>query len=449
MTDLPAEKEEVIDLLLIDDEEPPGGADGTEFIYRVARWMFEPPKLAVPLLSAYSKAAGHSVRTICFPFLPWRKKEFLELLSARPRVVAITTVGIFSIRYLSLITRLVRKLSPSSLIVLGGHGAQDSLEVRALGDVYISGHGEQALAELVTALKAGVPPEKFPGAVTADGRTVIEGSCRYERFPRVLLPDWSAASTMALRYPIEASRGCRFNCAYCGFPGKAGQSYRDAAEVVGEMMAVYQERGIRRFEFMDSSLTADPDFMFKLCAGIRKTGIRFNWKCFARPDAFDRAPGLAAEMAAAGCTKIFMGIESVHDHIMALMRRGMDRACLERGLNSVFKAGIKVHGNFIIGFPGETAETVKETAKFISARPFATVYLCVFMLSEEMRAIAAADPEKYHHLSGKPVRGWKHDGMDFAEASRLTRLAAWRINLSKLWLVAFSPPSTVPDPGQG
>lgn len=434
-----------LDLLLIDDEESPGGSDPSGLGYRAARWLFESPKLAVPLLSSYSKAAGHSVRTVCFPLLPWRRKEFRELLAASPRVVAITTVAIFSPSYLALITDQVRKLSPSSLIVLGGHGAQDAPAVRALGDVYISNHGEQALAELVTALKAGLPPAKFPGAVPMDGRTVIEGSLRYERFPRVLFPDWSSSSTFARRYSIEASRGCRFNCSYCGFPGRGGQSYREPGEVIEEMTGVFRERGIRRFEFMDSSLTADADFMFRLCAGLRKTGIRFDWKCFSRPDAFDRAPGLAGEMAAAGCTKTFMGIESVHDRIMSLMRRGMDRACVERGLDRVFKAGIKVHGNFIIGFPGETPETVKDTARFIAARPFASAYLCVFMLSEEMRAIAAADPEKYMHLSGGLVNGWKHDGMDFAEASRLASRAVWRINLSKLWLVAFSPPTIEPD----
>ncbi|KAF0127064.1 MAG: methyltransferase [Elusimicrobia bacterium] len=441
-----AEKEGRFDLLLVDDEEPPGEPDGSCLVYRAARWLCESPKLAVPLLSAYSKAAGHSVRTICFPLLPWREDEFRRLLSAAPKVVAVTTVAIFSPRYLARLTGMVRKLSPASLIVLGGHGAQDSREVRALGDVYISNHGEQALAELVSRVKAGLPPGKFPGAISRDGRVVIEGSYRYESFPKVLFPDWSAASTAAWRYPLEASRGCKFNCAYCGFPARAGQTYREVAGIIGEMTAVFREQGIRRFEFMDSSLTADTEFMSRLCAALRSTGIRFNWKCFARPDAFDRAPGLADEMAAAGCTRIFMGIESVHDPILSLMRRGMDRACIERGLDRVFKAGIQVHGNFIMGFPGETPATIKETARFVAARHFKSAYMCVFMMSEAMRAMAAAEPERYFHLAGTPVRGWRHDGMDFAEAARLTRRAVWKINLSRLWFVAFSPPSNVPDP---
>jgi len=451
--------EQKIDLLLIDDEDDPfrgkgpagtaAPADTGRIInigVRAARWAFEPPKLAVPLLSAQAKAAGHRVASIYRPLLPWKRKAFRRLLERHPIAAGITTVAMFETGLISRITAEIRKISPQTTIILGGHGAENSRDIRALGDLSITRHGEGILSEVITALKNGIPPDRMPGvAADADGSLFIQGSLRYEGIQHVLRPDWSAASSACRRYPIEASRGCTFNCSYCGFPGKTEQVFRPAAEVVGEMLYARELRGIRHFDFVDSSLTSDPEFMFKFCSSLRKSGLRVDWRCFARPDAFDRAPELAAEMAAAGCSRVFMGIESIHDHILSGMRRGMNRETVERGLEKVFKSGIKIHGNFIIGFPGETEATVKETAEFISRRPFSTVYLCTFGMSPEMLELAAKEPGRYAHLSGKPAKGWRHDGMDYLTAYDLTLWAARKINLSKLWPTAFSPGSNNPN----
>lgn len=432
------------DLILIDDEILKG-EHSPNLITRAVRWLMDPPKIAVPLLSAYSKAAGHSVRTVCFPTLPWRENELDELLAQGPLAVGITTVAIFSPRYMARLTNWIRSASPSTVIVLGGHGAQHSEEIRALGDVFISGHGEQALAALVTHLKSGGKPADFPGAALRNGVVEIAGSLRYEGIPRVYFPDWTAASSAGRMYPVEASRGCKFNCSYCDFPGRGGQVYRDPGEVVEEIETVHRREGVDRFEFVDSSLTGDEEFTSRICAGIRAKGLRIKWKCFARPDSFLRSPELAAEMAAAGCFKMFMGIESTDDRILALMRRGMTRAGIETGLDRVFKAGIKVHGNFIVGLPGETAGTIKDMADFVIARPFSSVYFVILMVSEDLRVRAAADPERYLHLERVPGGGWRHDTMDYQQAKTLSCRAIWRINLRKLWPRAISLSQPDPD----
>lgn len=436
-----------IDLLLIEDEEDlfrDGDLIGNAGAI-AARWAFDPPKLAVPLLSAYAKAAGHRVEAISRPLLPWQRGKFRALLARRPLVAGLTTVAMFDPAYAARITSQIRRLSPGTVIVLGGHGAADIPEVRALGDVFISNHGEWQLAALVSELKKGTPLSAVPGAIPAPGgKFRIEGSLRYEGMPHILAPDWTVASTLARRWPVEASRGCKYNCSYCIFPAHSGQTFRPAEEVVREIAGVSKNFGRKYFDFVDSSLTADADFVRALCAGLKAAGLRIDWKCFARPDAFDRDPGLAAEMAAAGCSRVFMGIEAIHDDILGRMRRGMDRAAVERGLQRAFDAGIKVHGNFIIGFPGETEATVLDTVKFVSGRPFSSVYLCTFAVSQDMLDLAAREPERYMHLAGKPAKRWRHDGMDYAEAYRLTRLAARKINLSKMSMLAISPISNDP-----
>ena len=434
-----------LDLLLIDDEsdfnrQKYQGKLSSLFtgdllhrlIISAGFWAFLPPKLAVPVLSAHSKAAGHSVESIYKPMLLWKLWKFRRLLRRRPRVVGITTVAIFDAAFLQRITAEVRRFSPGSLIVLGGQGAADDPAIRALGDLYISNHGEEALAALLTALKGGAEPGRAPGVtVSPEGGLTLAGSRRYEGISRALLPDWDAISSSCSCYPVEASRGCRFNCAYCIFPGRTSQVYRDPAAVVGDMRHLYETRGIREFDFLDSSLTSDTDFVLKLCAALRREKFRATWKCWARPDAFARVPELAGEMAAAGCVKVSLGIESIHEHILTKMRRGMSRAVLESGLDRVFRSGIKVYGLFVVGFPGETAETVEETTRFIAPRPFTAVYFGVFCMSKEMRALAAAEPERYCHLAGENSMDWRHDGMDYPGACGLAAEMVRRINLGK------------------
>ncbi len=446
------ENAEPLDLLLVDEEEGKpikgGPASIDNLLYIAFRWGFAPPKLAVPLLAVQSRAAGHSVASIYCPTLPGKIKEFIPLLKRRPLVAGITTVAMFDPKQLAYLIGLIRYFSPSTVVVLGGHGADNSAEMRSLGDIYVSFHGEGALADVVAAVKAGTPPDKIPGVERdSEGVLRLRGSLRYEGIRKVLYPDWSATSTsfFSRRYPIEASRGCNFNCSYCGFPGKAGQVFRPAEDVIGEMLYSWKARGIRRFEFMDSALTSNTEFMAKFCAGLRKTGVRFNWNCFARPDAFVRNPELAADMASSGCNRVLIGVESVHDRILSAMRRGMNRETVEKALDSLFKAKITVYGNFIIGFPGETEATVKETADFIIKRPFAFTSLCSFWASEDMMRLAASRPEEYAHLAGLPGKGWRHDGMDYAGSRLLAKRAVRRINLHKFWIRAFAAEATGPE----
>lgn len=439
-----------LDLLLVDDESSffhrkylgrAAGPGGENFLGRqltgLLLWATMAPRMAVPLLSAHARAAGHSVETICRPLLAWNAGRFRRLLRRGPRVVGISTAAIFDAEYLSGLVSEVRRLSPASLLVLGGQGAADYPEIRALGDVYVSGHGEQVLADLLAALKSGSGPESLPGAAAGtDGVLTVPGSLRYEGIARALSPDWAAASTACRWFPVEASRGCRHNCAYCIFPGRKGQSFRDPDQVVAEMRQLNRSRGIRKFDFLDSSLTSDPEFVLKLCAAIRREKLSVTWKCWARPDAFAKSPGLAVEMAGAGCRKVLLGVESIHEDILSKMRRPMSRSLIEAGLARVFASGIKVHGLFVIGFPGETEATAAETAAFIRSRPFSEVYLGVFCMSGEMKALAAAEPERYWHLTGEPATDWRHDGMDYGRACAVTAGMVREINRGRLRRVA-------------
>jgi len=422
------------------------------FITRVldALLWFEPDpqKLAVPLLSAYAKDAGFKtevVRDVANYF--FKRRRFIKLLRLQPLAVGITTSALKKISTLKRVTALVRRHSPGSIIILGGYGAQYSPEMRKAGDITVTGYGEGALVELLRRLKAGPGSALYAGVVAdSNGSKTLQGSIYYSQQEKMLYPDWGVAPARPRHYNIEASRGCRFNCSYCNFPGRKKQVYRPVEDIVGEMAWAIDNFRAKEFDFVDSNLTSEPGFVSKLAGLLEKKGLKVRWRCFARVADFAHYPGLAAEMGKAGCVRIFLGVESINDGILAKMRKGYTFAEVEAGIAEIERSGVPMHANFIIGFPGETAETVKETERFIKKHRFQSVYLSALMVPEELYERARRDPAGLANLRGGSPRSWVHDTMDYRKAVKLAGSAALRINLSKFRPVVFPLGTDLPDP---
>lgn len=410
----------------------------------------EPQGLAAPLLSAYAKDAGfrvETVRNVSNRLL--QRRRFIELLETKPLAVGISTIGVKKESTVRGVARLVRRHSPGSVIVLGGYGAQNSPGMRAAGDVTITGYGETALVRLLRDLKDSGPQAVLDSAPRdKGGARIIPGNLHYEGQEKMIFPDWASAPARPKHYNIEASRGCRFNCIYCNFPGKKAQAYRSPEEVAAEMFRAAEEFGVRKFNFVDSNLTSDPEFVIKLCALIREKGLKCRWRCFSRVSDFARLPELANAMAEAGCRWIFLGIEALDDALLRKMRKGYTRAEIDAGVSALEKAGIPIHANFIVGFPGETRDIFRETERYILRHKFKSVYLSPLLVTETMYAMARENPEEFCNLKGSSPRQWAHDTMDYAEAVSLVGKAALKINLRKLRPVVFPLGGGVPESGE-
>ncbi|MDO8804338.1 MAG: radical SAM protein [Elusimicrobiota bacterium] len=418
----------------------------TRFLDAVLWFEPDPQKLAVPLLSAYAKDAGFQVavvRGVSNYF--FRRRRFIELLRLKPLAVGISTAAVKKISTVRRVAAIARRHSPGSLIILGGYGAQYSPEMRKAGDITVTGYGEAALVWLLRRLKSG---SGITDGVVADryGSKILPGSIGYSGPEKMLFPDWSAAPARPRHYNIEASRGCRFNCVYCNFPGRKKQVYRPVEDVAAEMAWAVERFRAKEFDFVDSNFTSEPGFASKLSGLLGKSGLKVRWRCFARVADFAHYPGLADEMAEAGCTRIFLGIESINDSILVKMRKGYTFAEVEAGISEIEKSGIPMHANFIVGFPGETAETVRETEKFIKKHRFKSVYLSALMVPEELYERARRTPEEFNNLRGNSPRTWAHDTMDYRTAVKLAGRSALKVNLSKFRPVVFPLGTNVPDP---
>ena len=90
--------------------------------------------------------------------------------------------------------------------------------------------------------------------------------------------------------------------------------------------------------------------------------LHITWSCLSRID--NISDEIANAMKNAGCTNVYLGIESGNDEILKLMNKKIDKAAVRRGVGVFKNNGIQCAGFFIVGYPGETVGTIEETFEF-------------------------------------------------------------------------------------
>ncbi|NJD58834.1 MAG: B12-binding domain-containing radical SAM protein [Anaerolineae bacterium] len=159
--------------------------------------------------------------------------------------------------------------------------------------------------------------------------------------------------------------GCPFDCDFCSRPG-FGHLYRKRnLEVVFEEINQLRQLGYDRLWIADDNFTLDLSFLFQFCQRIEKLGI--GWSCLSRSTGITQE--IAMQMKTAGCTRVYLGLESGSDETLRLMNK---KATLEDGIRAVehfHQAGIQVAAFFIVGYPGESREAVEKTFSLALSLP--------------------------------------------------------------------------------
>ena len=164
---------------------------------------------------------------------------------------------------------------------------------------------------------------------------------------------------------LATSRGCPFRCSFCLHPqtltGRKARC-RSLDAVLDEVAWTLDNiPGLRTIFFEDDTLTADKARCRDFCAAVVRRGLRFEWSANSRAD-LDAS--LLAAMRAAGCRQVCVGFESADPTALAAMKKGVGTERMLRFREDARKAGIKVHGCFIFGFPGDTRESILATIDF-------------------------------------------------------------------------------------
>ncbi|MEW6085910.1 MAG: radical SAM protein [Chloroflexota bacterium] len=167
---------------------------------------------------------------------------------------------------------------------------------------------------------------------------------------------------------IVTSRGCPAGCTYC----IKHVSYQYATrlrspKLIMEELWYLKKLGINNIHMYADLFTVSRDQVVELCKMMIDEKIGIKWTCNSRVDYVDEE--MLMLMGKAGCRLISWGIESGNEQILKHARKGAYPDKAERALRWAKKAGIMNWGYFIIGLPGETEATIRDTINFSKKLP--------------------------------------------------------------------------------
>ncbi len=167
---------------------------------------------------------------------------------------------------------------------------------------------------------------------------------------------------------IVTSRGCTAGCRYCIKHVSYQYSVRiRSPENIMEELWLLHDLGIHNVHMYADLFTVNRDQVVGLCNLILKEGLKVRWTCNSRVDYVDEE--MLQLMGKAGCWLISWGIESGNEMILKRVRKGYRMEQAHDALRWAKKAGIKNWGYFIIGLPGETEETIRQTIELSKKLP--------------------------------------------------------------------------------
>jgi anaerobic magnesium-protoporphyrin IX monomethyl ester cyclase len=345
------------------------------------RSIFRFPPLGPGYIVSYLQKNGVSANLVDCTFLT--ENQALERIrDANPKIIGIYSM--FSMKTPAL--HMARLLKGSCEMLVAG-GPLPTLRPEDFlndFDVVGVGEGETTMLELAKAVEHGHSLSTVDGIVyknREDGRQSIVHTP-----PREFIEDLDA-----LPFPsrdqfeneayqkhyrekfgytttsIITSRGCPFKCDFCS-RAIFGHNFRTrSAENVVDEMETVEDMGYQRVWFSDDCFTLDKKRLLTICNEIVRRRLNVNWECLSRVDTIDRETAL--KMKKANCVRVFFGLESGNDSVLALMNK---QASVEEGKRAVLTtkaAGIQVGAFFILGYPGETNETILDTLRFASSLP--------------------------------------------------------------------------------
>jgi radical SAM superfamily enzyme YgiQ (UPF0313 family) len=235
------------------------------------------------------------------------------------------------------------------------------------------GEAELTVPEFLQVYNRGGDLSTVDGLIWRDGDQVIVNRERTlfedvdkSPFPaRHLLPNdryYSFISQFKNFTPIITSRGCPFKCIFCE---QGGQKFRprNPQNVVDEIEECYHVYKVRELDFFDSSFTVQKDRVIEICQELLRRGFPgLVWAIRSRVDLVD--PEMLSALRAAGCRRIYYGIESGNAQLLKTLGKDVDLQRIRDVIGQTNRAGIDTFGYFMVGAPGETEQTVQETTQF-------------------------------------------------------------------------------------
>jgi radical SAM superfamily enzyme YgiQ (UPF0313 family) len=365
------------------------------------------PPIGIAYLGAMAKNHGHAVLLIdgglTAPIdIVRQAKEFA------PDFVGVTCWTINRGSVWKLCTSL-QKVVPDAFLAVGGPHASfypEHIFAKTHARAVVIGEGEETLRELLDVLKNGGSLARIKGIALRrkDGsvertemRPLIENLDTisfpfYEGFKNFNFKNYAGFSGLPRpTAAIVTSRGCVFDCTYCGsvnFWGKKWR-YRSAHDVLDEIDHLVRKMGARSIYIFDDNFPVNKKRAMDICLGILERKLNIQWACCSHVKMVNDE--LLNAMKNSGCVSIDFGVESGSDLILNNINKKQTRSDIEHAFSLARHAGIKPRAFLMVGNDGETAETIDETIEMVGIiKPHASIGATLLWLLPGTQVFAQA-----------------------------------------------------------
>ncbi|SPE53239.1 Radical SAM domain protein [Verrucomicrobia bacterium] len=341
------------------------------------------PPLGIQTLAPILRQHGHGVRMFdtCHPGM---KAEHLAqaVEQERPDVIGISFLSTTTYPAAKRMAGRLKSAAPRIPIVVGGPFATMNAD-RILGDCpeidcVGVGEGEELLPDYVSNLH---DPGSVAGLVWRNGEEIVKNAVRpplgdLDQFPypdRSSLPidyleslplDVPAVLSLDSFCTMQTSRGCPYSCIYCDIPSISEGKWRcrSAEHVLGEMQELH-DLGYRSVYLTDDHFLIKRERISAICRGMIERKLEFRWGCEGRVDA--AAVDQLGLMSKANCHFLAFGVEAGTQKVLDRLKKKQTLEQVEQAVRQAKRQGIeRVHGFFVVGSPGETADDVLASFRF-------------------------------------------------------------------------------------
>jgi radical SAM superfamily enzyme YgiQ (UPF0313 family) len=275
------------------------------------------------------------------------------------------------------IARTAKQLNPKAQVVFGGIGATFLWEHLLANfpevDCVVLGEGEWTFLNLIRHFEK----KQDQGIAQIRGIAYRENGKILKTGEPDPVKDLDSLPIPAKHFSyahVSSSRGCAWNCSFCGSPEFWGRKirWRSPEKFVEELESLFG-KGVTFFYFSDDTFTLDPKRVIEICKGIIEKNLKIAWYAISRVDHVDEE--MLYWMRRAGCIQISYGVESGSVKIRKALGKQVKTEQIKRAFALTTRYGILSRAYFIYGAPGETWKTVQETMDLMEdVKPLSAIF---------------------------------------------------------------------------
>ncbi len=318
--------------------------------------------------------------------MPYEKiKE--EIQKRNPVIVGIANPFTSQVEHAIKVANIVKEVDTRILTVVGGPHVSvvpiEFLESAKNVDITVIGEGEYTMLDIIKFFEGNKKINDIEGiAYRVNGKIVLNSprpfnenldELPYPAYHLIDMEQYLNPKTIEYRsfqkraLSMITSRGCPFNCSFCSVHLHMGKTFRahSVNYVVDHIEHLVNKYHVKTIYFEDDNLTFDIQRFEAICDRIIEKNIKFRWETPNGVRADYLTMDLLKKMKKTGCQSVFVGIESGNQNVLDnIIGKSLQLENVINFAKMSKKIGLKTGAFYIIGFPGETKETMMDTVKF-------------------------------------------------------------------------------------